>query len=67
MHRSRLTQKGSKSSCIDHVIYNKAKAPHVYLSSVCTSLNGNSDHKPINLSCNKGPSDGFSKSKKKNF
>ncbi|KAG4088716.1 hypothetical protein H8356DRAFT_1432600 [Neocallimastix lanati (nom. inval.)] len=44
---SRLTQKGSKSSCIDHDL--RKKAPHVYLSSVCTSLNGNSDHKPINL------------------
>jgi len=25
--------KGSKSSCIDHIIYNKAIVPHVHLSS----------------------------------
>eukprot|EP00833_Pecoramyces_ruminatium_P002775 jgi/Orpsp1_1/1176807/evm.model.c7180000059111.1 len=56
--------KGSKSSYIDHIIYNEAMAPHVHLSSSCTSFTGISDHKPIILSCNKELSKGFMKPKK---
>jgi len=56
--------KGSKSSCIDHIIYNKAMIPHVHLSSACSFANGTSDHYPIFLSCNKNLSDGFNKPKK---
>jgi len=51
--------KGSRSSCIDHVIYNEALAAHFNKTSVCTSFYGISDHKPIILSCNKVLSDGF--------
>jgi exonuclease III len=51
--------KGTRSSCIDHVIYNEALAAHFNKTSVCTSFYGISDHKPIILSCNKVLSDGF--------
>ena len=51
--------KGTRSSCIDHVIYNEALASHINKTSVCTSFYGISDHKPILLSCNKVLSDGF--------
>ncbi|KAG4092799.1 hypothetical protein H8356DRAFT_1429199 [Neocallimastix lanati (nom. inval.)] len=40
-----LILKGSKSSCIDHIIYNKAMIPHVHLSSVCSFANDISDLK----------------------
>eukprot|EP00833_Pecoramyces_ruminatium_P001771 jgi/Orpsp1_1/1175803/evm.model.c7180000055260.1 len=53
--------KGSRSSCIDHVIFNKALAAHINKTSVCTSFHGISDHKPILLSCYKILSDGFMK------
>ena len=53
--------KGSKSSCIDYIIYNNALIPHVYLSSACSFVNDISDHYPIFLSCNKNLSDGFNK------
>jgi len=51
--------KVTRSSCIDHVIYNEALAAHFNKTSVCTSFYGISDHKPILLSCNKVLSDGF--------
>jgi len=51
--------KGTRSSCIDHVIYNEALAAHFNKTSVCTSFYGISDLKPILLSCNKVLSDGF--------
>ena len=35
--------KGSRSSCIDHVIYNEALAAHFNRTSVCTSFYGISD------------------------
>ena len=56
--------KGSKSSCIDHIIYNKAMIPLIHLSSYCSFANDISDHYPIFLSCNKNLSDGFNKPKK---
>ena len=45
--------KGSKFSCIDHIIYNKAMIPHVHLSSACSFANDIFDLYPIFLSCNK--------------
>jgi len=56
--------KSSKSSCNNHIIYNKAMIPHVHLSSACSFVNDISDHYPIFLSCNKNLSDGFNKPKK---
>ena len=35
--------KGSKSSCIEHIIYNKAMIPHVHLYSACSFANDISD------------------------
>jgi len=51
--------KGTRSSCIDHVIYNEALATHINKTSVCTSFYGISDHKSILLSYNKVLSNGF--------
>jgi len=51
--------KGTRSSCIDHVIFNKSMATHVNKTSVCTSFFGISDHKPIIFSCKKTLSDDF--------
>ena len=56
--------KGNKSSCIDHIIFNKAMTPHVHLSSACSFINGISDHNPIFLSCINNFSDVFIKPKK---
>ncbi len=56
--------KGNKSSCIDHIIFNKAMSPHVHLSSACSFINGISDHNPIFLSCINNFSDEFIKPKK---
>ena len=51
--------KDTRSSCIDHVIYNEALATHINKTSVCTSFYSISDHKLILLSCIKVLSDGF--------
>ena len=56
--------KSSKSSCNNHIIYNKAMIPLIHLSSYCSFANDISDHYPIFLSCNKNFSVGFNKSKK---
>ena len=56
--------KGTRSYCIDHVIYNEALTTHISKTSVCTSFYGISDHKPILLSCNKVLSDDFIRSAK---
>lgn len=53
--------KGTRSSCIDHIIYNSTMANHINKSSVCSSFFGISDHKPILLSCKKSFSDDFNK------
>lgn len=57
--------KGSKSSNIDHILFNRAFAEYFNKSSICDSFFGISDHKPIILSCKKDQSDVFVSSSKK--
>ncbi|KAG4101132.1 hypothetical protein H8356DRAFT_1323208 [Neocallimastix lanati (nom. inval.)] len=54
---SNTYSKGSKSFCIDRIIYNKAMIPHVYLFSACSFANDISNHYPFFLSFNKNLSD----------
>jgi len=58
---SNTYSKGSKSFCIDRIIYNKAMIPHVYLFSACSFANDISNHYPFFLSFNKNLSDGCNK------
>jgi len=56
--------KGLKSSCIDHIIYNKPMSEHINKTSACSSFTDVSDHKPLLVSCIKNSNDGFQKPKK---
>jgi len=56
--------KGLKSSCIDHIIYNKPMSEHINKTSACSSFTDVSDHKPLLVSCTKNSNDGFQKPKK---
>ena len=56
--------KGTRSSCIDHIIYNKAMSDHVNIITSCNSFQDISDHNPLLFSCKKNHSDGFIKPKK---
>ncbi|OUM69339.1 hypothetical protein PIROE2DRAFT_2850 [Piromyces sp. E2] len=56
--------KGTKSSRIDHIIYNRSMSEHINKTSVCSSFNDVSDHRSILVSCKKDSSDGFMKPKK---
>ena len=56
--------KGTRSSCIDHIIYNRAMSVHINKTSVCSSFFDISDHKPILVSCHNDSNDGFQKPRK---
>jgi len=59
--------KGSRSSCIDHIVFNRALAEYFNKSSICDSFFGISDHKPIIVSCKKDPTDVFVPLHKKTY
>ncbi len=56
--------KGKHSSCIDHIVFNRAMETHINMTSTCSSFYDVSDHNPIILSCKKDPSDVFKKPSK---
>jgi len=56
--------RGSKSSCIDRIIFNKAMKEHINMTSICSYFHDISDHRHIILSCKKYSSDNFKKPSK---